>query len=99
MSAHHCHAMGCKTPCPPRLLMCLRHWRLVAPATQREVYRTVRLRGRVVDATWAPWWRAAHRAIYEVARAEGHGGERLERWHARQRAFAAQLETLRSMAP
>lgn len=67
MSEHHCHALGCKAACPPRWLMCGPCWAKVPLDLQREVYRTVRLRGPVVDATWAPWWRAQARAIAHVA--------------------------------
>ncbi len=24
--SHHCHAHGCKTPVPPKMFMCRRHW-------------------------------------------------------------------------
>lgn len=34
---------------------------------QLEVFRTVRRRGRHVDASWASWWRAQARAIAHVA--------------------------------
>lgn len=89
---HRCHALGCKTPCPPRMLMCRTHWSRVPPHLQREVYATVGKRGRVVDATWAPWWRASHQAIAAVAQDEGHGGERLDRWLAHALEFADRLE-------
>ncbi len=62
---HHCHALGCATACPP--LMCGPCWARVPPDLQREVYRTVRLRAEVIDASWAPWWRAQARAIAHVA--------------------------------
>lgn len=69
--AHHCHAIDCRASCPPRFLMCPSHWRMVPLELQHEVCRTVVLRApRSVDATWAPWWRAAHRAIDHVYRAE-----------------------------
>lgn len=64
---HHCHALGCKRSCPPRMLMCRPCWSMVPDALRAEVYRTVVLRGRHVDATWAPWWRAQARAIAHVA--------------------------------
>lgn len=40
---------------------------MVTSGTQREVYRTVKLRdkGRV-NETWAPWWRAQAKATDEV---------------------------------
>jgi hypothetical protein len=74
------------------MLMCRAHWAQVEPATQREVYATVGKRGRCVDASWAPWWRAAHTAIAEVARAEGRDPERLARWLAKEMRFADELE-------
>src|SRR5271166_4951091 len=58
MRGHHCHALGCKSSCPPRWLMCRSCWVQVPPDIQAEVYRTVKLRGSHVDASWAPWWRA-----------------------------------------
>lgn len=63
---HTCHALGCSGKCPPRHLMCAAHWELVPEDLQAEVYRTVTLRGDSADATWAPWWRAAHRAMAAV---------------------------------
>src|SRR5678815_2774245 len=35
---HHCHAEGCGKPVPPKLLMCLAHWKMVAPALKRLVW-------------------------------------------------------------
>lgn len=65
MAAHHCHALDCRMPCPPAMLMCKPCWAHVTPPTQKEVYRTVRLRGSYIDASWAPWWRAQAKAIAE----------------------------------
>lgn len=68
MAAHRCHAIWCVNLCPPAMLCCRTCWALVSPATQREVYRTVKLRDMgAVDATWAPWWRAQAAAIHEIA--------------------------------
>lgn len=36
---HTCHAEGCSVPVPPRMFACLRHWRMVPPALQRELWR------------------------------------------------------------
>lgn len=72
---HHCHALRCRAACPPAMLMCHVCWATVSPATQREVYRTVKLRDvSGCDHTWAPWWRASHTAIAEAARAKGLDG-------------------------
>ena len=49
------------------MLMCRSCWAKVPADLQAEVYRTVRLRGAAVDASWAPWWRAQARAIAHVA--------------------------------
>lgn len=40
MTTHHCHAVGCNTVVPPKLLMCPRHWRLVPGALQAAVWKT-----------------------------------------------------------
>jgi hypothetical protein len=69
--------------------MCAKCWAHVDYTTQREVYRTVKLRGPACDASWAPWWRAAHTAIAQVAKKQG---VECEKWIARQMSFADQLE-------
>jgi hypothetical protein len=47
--------------------MCRSCWFCVPADLQAEVYRTVKLRGPVIDSTWAPWWRAQAKAIAHVA--------------------------------
>jgi hypothetical protein len=88
---HHCHALGCKAACPPAHLMCRACWAQVPSEMQAEVYRTVALRGKAVDATWAPWWRAQARAIHHVAmlRAPSPKGAL---YLARELAFADKLD-------
>lgn len=39
---HHCHADGCSTPVPPKMFMCLRHWRMVPRALQAAVWAAYR---------------------------------------------------------
>lgn len=92
MADHRCHLPGCTTPTPPRLLMCRAHWGSVDAATQREVYRTVALRGPSVDASWAPWWRAAHRAIAQALRAGGADEARVTKYLDYHTRFADNLE-------
>lgn len=92
MSAHHCHALGCLRTCPPRWLMCPRCWSLVPADIQAEVYRTVGMRGRLVDETWAPWWRAQARAIAYNAHAREPNEARRDEYIARADDFAARLE-------
>lgn len=90
---HHCHALGCKTPCPPKWLMCSPCWAKVPADIQAEVYRTVALRGPYVDRSWAPWWRAQARAIAHVAHLREPNEERRDDYLARELAFADMLES------
>ena len=93
MGEHHCHALGCKATCPPAWLMCTPHWRQVPAKLAARVFSTVRKRDKdVIDATWAPWWRAQAEAIAAVARAEGAREDAVARYLAREHAFANRLE-------
>lgn len=94
MGKHTCHAPGCKAPCPLQHLMCGPCWALVTPEHQAEVYRTVKLRGPRVDASWAPWWRAQRRACVDVALARGADPERMAALVERGDATASQLERI-----
>ncbi len=89
---HHCHALGCAAACPPRWLMCKNHWSMVPPPMQAEVYRTVKVRGRRVDASWAPWWRAQGEAIAFVAHLDAPNETARDRYLGRAAAFADKLE-------
>ena len=77
------------------MLMCRSCWALVSPSTQAEVYRTVKLRDMSgCDRTWAPWWRASHQAMYEVALANDTvaSKEDADAWLARQMKIADDME-------
>ncbi len=37
--AHSCHARGCGVEVPPKMLMCLRHWRMVPRRLQYRVWQ------------------------------------------------------------
>ena len=89
---HACHAIACDSPCPPAHLMCRKHWAMVTPETQSEVYRTVKLRGGGVNKTWAPWWRAQAEAIVEVASAENRSPKAIKKYRTREMHFADTLE-------
>lgn len=41
-AGHLCHAIGCHTPVPPKMLMCLKHWRMVPRDLQQQVWATYR---------------------------------------------------------
>jgi len=91
MSGHHCHAKWCSTECPPKNLMCATHWKLVPVAMASEVYRTVRLRSKQLDHTWAEWWRAQAFAIHHVALIDRPDWQHAERWLQSEIKFADQL--------
>lgn len=42
MPAHKCHADGCQVSVPPKMLMCLMHWRMVPGNMKRAVWATYR---------------------------------------------------------
>ncbi len=68
MSDHHCHALGCKSDCPPAHLMCGPCWAKVPVALQHEVTKSCEFRNlEHADITWARWWRAQAFAIHHVA--------------------------------
>ena len=67
MPKHTCHALRCENRCAPRLLMCPICWGAVPLNLQKEVLRTVRIRGTRIDKTWAPWWRAQAQATASIA--------------------------------
>jgi hypothetical protein len=37
---HECHAYGCTTSVPPKMLMCLKHWKMVPKFAQDDVWAT-----------------------------------------------------------
>jgi len=45
---HTCHAAGCETEVPPRMLMCGKHWRMVPRAIQLRVWQHYRS-GQEID--------------------------------------------------
>lgn len=45
---HHCHAVGCKVSVPPKMHMCLTHWRMVPKAVQELIWKHYRL-GQEID--------------------------------------------------
>lgn len=70
-SKHHCHAIGCEKAVPPKMLMCLWHWRQVPRPLQAAVWALyVPGQERRKDPT-AEYLDAAKDAICAVAEAEG----------------------------
>lgn len=90
--AHSCHVPGCGTGCAPKYLTCGPHWRMVPLSMQAEVYRTLSMRGKLIDSSWAPWWRAQANAIHAIMVAEGRDKAACDRWLARELETAVKLE-------
>lgn len=69
--AHECHAKGCSVPTPPRMLMCLKHWRMAPRPLQAAVWRHYRP-GQEIDKTpTSEYLRVMTDAIEAVAAKEG----------------------------
>lgn len=71
MTAHHCHAIDCKMPVSPTMLMCRQHWQM-APTKLRfaviEAYR----KGQCTDKNPSRNWLFAARCVINfVAIKEG----------------------------
>ena len=48
MTEHYCHAEGCEVEVPPRMHMCLNHWRMVPKAVQELIWKHYRA-GQEID--------------------------------------------------
>lgn len=68
---HFCHATGCSTEVPPRLLMCLRHWRMVPRDIQSAVWRHYRPGQEIDKRPTAEYLAVMKLAIDAVAVKEG----------------------------
>lgn len=64
--SHTCHVPLCNVPVPPKMLMCLRHWRQVPQTLQREVWRTWRPGQEQDKKPSEEYLTAAHAAIRAV---------------------------------
>jgi hypothetical protein len=68
--SHTCHATLCRSPCEPRKLMCLKHWKMVPYQTQLKVLEHYR-RGQCDDMRPSKeWFNAANLAVAQVAEQE-----------------------------
>ena len=73
---HHCHAHGCKTEVQPKMLMCAKHWRMVAPALQKRIRATYRP-GQEIDKNPSRAYLLAQRACAWQVFVDGGGCK----WH------------------
>jgi hypothetical protein len=67
---HECHAQGCTTSVPPRLLMCSRHWRMVPKPMQDAIWATYEPGQEIRKDPTTDYLRAAQAAINHVAERE-----------------------------
>jgi hypothetical protein len=68
---HECHATGCHTEVPPRMLMCLRHWRMVPREIQRRVWAAYVPGQEIRKDPTARYLEAQREAVYAVEIKEG----------------------------
>lgn len=71
MGEHLCHALRCKTPVEPKLLMCGRHWRMVPKPLKDRVWATYRPGQEVTKDPSREYVKAALAAVNAVADKEG----------------------------
>ena len=67
---HLCHAKGCQIPVPPKLLMCLRHWRMVPKDIQRLIWHHYRPGQEIDKKPTAEYLQVMQMAIDAVAKRE-----------------------------
>ena len=71
MSVHICHATGCGKPVPPKLLFCLKHWRLTPKKIQLLVWRHYRPGQEIDKRPTLAYLDVMKQAIQAVEVAEG----------------------------
>jgi hypothetical protein len=63
---HKCHAVGCQKVIPPRLLMCLKHWRMVPKEMQADIWKTYVPGQEVTKTPTNEYLKAQQRAVAVV---------------------------------
>jgi hypothetical protein len=58
---HACHATRCNIEVPPKMLMCIRHWRMVPRSIQNRVWAAYRP-GQEIDKSPSDAYMDAYRA-------------------------------------
>lgn len=67
---HLCHARGCPIAVPPKLLMCIRHWRMVPRDIQRRVWAHYRPGQEIDKRPTRQYLEVMNEAIQAVAARE-----------------------------
>lgn len=70
MPTHVCHATGCKTPVPPKMFMCKRHWYMVPKELRDRIWATYRPGQEVTKDPSMEYLNTAMEAIKAVAEKE-----------------------------
>ncbi len=71
MAEHHCHAVGCTVAVPPKMHMCLTHWRMVPKLVQDLIWRHYRPGQEIDKQPSADYIATAFVSISCVAMKEG----------------------------
>lgn len=72
-NAHVCHATRCNVKVPPKMLMCLKHWKMVPRALQREVWAAYVPGQEIRKDPTDQYLEVQRRAVEAVERREGIG--------------------------
>lgn len=75
MFKHRCHAIACKQCVPPRMFMCLKHWRMVPRDLQKEVWRNYTPGQEITKSPTAEYLLIAKQAVEHVAIIEGKNND------------------------
>lgn len=68
---HECHATGCNAAVPPKMLMCLKHWRMVPRVLQRRIWATYVPGQEIRKNPTAEYMEAQRAAVRAVEEREG----------------------------
>ena len=69
--SHKCHANGCSKEVPPKLFMCLKHWRMLPRKLQLAIWREYVPGQEIRKDPTGNYLDAAEIAILAVAEREG----------------------------
>lgn len=73
---HLCHAKGCKTPVPPKLFMCQRHWFTVPRPLRQLIWKRYRPGQEIDKRPTREYMKVAQQAIDAVAKKEEEAAAR-----------------------
>lgn len=68
---HVCHAQGCRTPVPPSLFMCPKHWKRLPKEHRDAIWRTYQRGQEITKTPSAAYLDAAKAAVEWMAKHEG----------------------------